>query len=325
VEAAYQKSRGEVIACALCPHNCLLKDGGRGLCGTRENQGGRLVALNYGQCTALAMDPIEKKPLYHFHPGSQILSVGTWGCNLACPFCQNWSISQGEAQSRDLSPGELVALAQREKSIGIAYTYSEPLVWYEYVFETAQRAREVGLKNLLVTNGFLNPRPWARLLPYIDGVNIDLKSLEEDFYRRIVKGKLQPVLDNILAAAESTHLELTNLLLPGLNDGREQVGSLVRWIARELGRDIPLHLSRSFPAYRWQGEPTDGEHLIEMWRKAREELDFVYIGNLDYPPGRDTYCPDCGQRLIKRGPWGVENSLIQGDCPHCGRAIPVVM
>ncbi|NLG84200.1 MAG: AmmeMemoRadiSam system radical SAM enzyme, partial [Firmicutes bacterium] len=247
-----------MVRCLLCPHACRLRDGQAGLCRVRRREGEKFYTLNYARVTALALDPIEKKPLYHFYPGSAILSAGTFGCNFACGFCQNWTISQEEAPSEVIAPAHLVALAERERdvgNIGLAYTYSEPSVWWEYVFDAAVLARERGLVNVLVTNGFLNPDPLHALLPYLDGVNMDLKGPEE-FYRRVCRGRLAPVeafAEAVLAAG--VHLELTNLLIPGYNDSEEDLRDLVDWVAG-LDPEIPLHFSRYFPQYRFTAPPT---------------------------------------------------------------------
>ncbi|MGQ9779213.1 MAG: AmmeMemoRadiSam system radical SAM enzyme, partial [Bacillota bacterium] len=246
------------MRCLLCPHGCRLQDGREGVCRVRRREGEKLFALNYGRVTALALDPIEKKPLYHFYPGSAILSAGTFGCNFACGFCQNWRISQEEAPSEFIPPARLVAMAERERAagnIGLAYTYSEPSVWWEYVLDAAVLAKERGLVNVLVTNGFLNPGPLRELLPYLDGVNMDIKGSEE-FYRRVCRGRLTPVkafAEAVLAAG--VHLELTNLIIPGYNDTEEDLQALIDWVAG-LDPEIPLHFSRYFPQYRFTAPPT---------------------------------------------------------------------
>jgi len=286
-----------------------------------------MVLLSYGQIVSVAVDPLEKKPLYHFHPGRDILSVAAVGCNLHCLFCQNWSISQGrETPASDTSPEALVDAALRAGSVGIAYTYSEPLVWFEFVRDTARLAHRKGLKNVLVTNGFLNPEPLAELLPLIDAANIDLKAMDDRFYRRICKARLEPVLAAIRQFhAAGVHLELTNLLIPGYNDDDEGIIALVDFVA-DLDSEIPLHFSAYFPAWRMDAPPTPPQTLLRALDLAVRRLPWVYLGNAAVGKGRDTVCPDCGTVLIERVGMRAD-SRLQGRpiCPGCGRTVPVVL
>jgi len=274
----------------------------------------------------MSIDPIEKKPLYHFMPGAGILSVGTYGCNLSCKFCQNWEISQREAGHRELTPGELVRLAEstQGQSVGVAYTYSEPLVWYEFVYDCARLVRERGLVNVLVTNGYINPEPFRELLPYIDAVNIDLKAFSHEFYKSVCGGDLEPVLRSIRQAYESgCHVELTTLVVPGLNDSGEEIDSLATWMA-ELSPDIPLHVSRYFPNYRMTAPPTPISILQACAEAARTRLHYVYVGNAAVPGGSDTVCPSCGTTVIRRHGYDRVEVLLSGSsCPECGAGIPV--
>ncbi|MBQ9459874.1 MAG: AmmeMemoRadiSam system radical SAM enzyme [Oscillospiraceae bacterium] len=270
--------------CALCFHRCTLDEGQTGLCRARGNRGGRIVPLNYGKVVSLALDPIEKKPLRRFRPGSMILSVGSFGCNLRCPFCQNSEISmagEGELAVRDISPEMLASLALelRERgNIGAAYTYNEPLVGYEYVLDCARAVRERGMCSVLVTNGTIEEAPWRALLPYIDAVNIDLKGFTEAWYRRL-GGDLETVKRNIALAVEFCHVEVTTLLVPGENDSEEEIRALSSWLA-SVSPDIPLHLSRFFPRYRMTDRPaTDVETVYRLAQAARGALRFVYTGN----------------------------------------------
>jgi pyruvate formate lyase activating enzyme len=322
LQTAYCQREGDKLRCLLCPHRCLLAAGKRGICRVRECTGDEIISLNYASCTSVALDPIEKKPLYHFYPGGTILSVGTWGCNLACPFCQNWSISQGEVPSRIISPEKLADLARG--SIGVAYTYSEPTVWYEYVKDAAQAVKERGLVNVLVTNGMISQEPLAELLPLIDACNIDIKAMDHDFYRRTVKGDLQTVLEAAKAAKGQCHLEITNLIIPGLNDAEGQIRALIDWVAENLGRDTPLHFSRYFPAYQWDAPPTSPDTMIKALEFGRARLDYVYLGNFPYPSGSDTYCPECRRKVLSRS-WGKVRSWLKGkECPQCGREVLLV-
>ncbi len=315
------------VACDLCPIGCRLRPGQDAPCGSRANRQGTMVLLSYGQVVSAAVDPMEKKPLYHFHPGRDILSVAAAGCNLHCRFCQNWTISQRhESPARQTTPEALVTAALQAGSVGIAYTYSEPLVWFEFVRDTAVLARRSGLKNVLVTNGFLNREPLAELLPVIDAANIDLKSMEDRFYRRICKARLEPVLDAIgQFHAAGVHLELTNLLIPGHNDADEQIRALVEFTAG-LDAEIPLHFSAYFPAWKMDAPPTPTSTLLRALEIARSRLAWVYLGNAAVNEGRDTVCPDCGEVLIKRAGFRAV-SRLEGRpvCPGCGRKVPVVL
>jgi pyruvate formate lyase activating enzyme len=275
------------VNCRLCPQNCVIKPDGIGLCGARKNIGGELYSLNYGKATSLAFDPIEKKPLYHFCPGSYILSAGTFGCNLMCPFCQNWSISRmkdGDGQYIiDVTPESLVSEALKlvkRGNIGLAFTYNEPSVWYEFVLETAGLSKSEGLKNVLVTNGFISEEPLKKLLPEIHAMNIDLKAFTQDYYKKICKGNIDDVKRTIEIASKSCHVEITTLVIPGLNDSPEEIGSLARWIST-LSPSIPLHLSRYFPAYEMDDRPPTPVEALEKARDAAfDSLKYVYLGNV---------------------------------------------
>ena len=276
----YEKIHGKRVHCHLCPYECLIPPDGKGACGVRQNVDGILYSLIYGKTTGLALDPIEKKPLYRFFPGEHILSLGTRGCNLHCDFCQNWHISQdANGPMENITSEEVVERAKLLRSFGIAYTYNEPFIWYEFVLDTAKLARQNGLKNVLVTNGFVNCGPLEEMLPYIDAMNIDLKAFDEDFYVKVCKGMLKPVLDVIKISAEACHVELTNLIIPTLNDSEGSVRKMVDWIYSNLGPEVPLHLSRYFPCYNMDIEITPMETLKRAERIAKEKLKYVYIGN----------------------------------------------
>ena len=271
-------------ACGLCHHRCSLEEGGIGFCRARENRGGEIVSRNYGKLTSLALDPIEKKPLMRFFPGSRILSAGSFGCNFRCPFCQNSAISMScgdDVRTFDCQPGELVdrALELRGRgSIGIAYTYNEPLVGYEYVYDCAKLARSRGLRNVVVTNGCINGGPFDALLEHIDAMNIDLKSFTQRFYS-MVRGDLETVKRNIAAAVPRCHVELTTLIIPGENDSEEEMDGLSAWVA-SLSPDIPLHISRFFPRHEMQNKPpTPVKTVYDLAGAARKHLRYVYTGN----------------------------------------------
>jgi pyruvate formate lyase activating enzyme len=285
----------------------------------RVNEGGALYAATYERVTSAAMDPIEKKPLYHFHPGSRILSLGSRGCNFACKFCQNWQISQTDAGTSRLPAAEAVAMAEREGSIGIAYTYNEPLIWFEYVLETAALARERGLVNVLVTNGYVEAEPLAELLPLIDGINMDIKSLRPAFYKDICRGTLEPVLRNAEAAARQTHLEVTTLVIPEHNDSDEELADLASWIADHLGEGTPAHLSAYFPRYQLKAPPTPPETLERAYEIFTRRLRHVYLGNVVGRSGSDTCCHECGARLVARRGYHTQVvGLEDGRCAACG-------
>ena len=315
----YVKEEDEAVHCLLCPQDCHIKKGRAGFCGIRRNIDGRLIAAMYGEVSAVQMDPIEKKPLYHFFPGREIFSIGTLGCNFRCKFCQNWHLVEAKVSVEELSPEDAVKAALGGKSIGIAYTYNEPFIWYEYVFDTAKLAREKGLKNVLVTNGFVNPEPLKELLPFIDAMNIDLKFIQDELYHRYSSGTLGPVLETIKVSCKSCHVEITNLLITDVNDSPDQVRGVVDFVS-SVGRNIPLHFSRYFPNYRMDNPPTPVNRLIDAYNIGTEKLDYVYAGNVSIPHGSDTLCPDCKAILIRRNYYRVEIlHLKDGKCGKCGR------
>ena len=277
----YEKLEAKKVNCHLCPYECTIAPGRKGACGVRVNKDGILYSEVYGKTTGIALDPIEKKPLYHYHPGEHILSIGTKGCNFHCDFCQNWHISQVlDAPTTDITSEEVIRKAEQVKSFGIAYTYNEPFIWYEFVFDTAKLAKKSGLENVLVTNGFVNLEPLEQMLPYIDAMNIDLKALDENFYIKICKGRMRPVLEVIKRSVKSCHVELTNLIIPTLNDSEEMIRKMVDWIYDNVGPEVPLHMSRYFPCYNMSIPPTPVETLEMAGDIARKKLKYVYLGNM---------------------------------------------
>ena len=314
------------VVCVLCPHECVIAEGKSGRCLGRKNTGGRLEAASYGEVVSIAVDPIEKKPLYHFLPGSEILSVATYGCNLRCPFCQNSEISQQVAPSRHVEPDELLALAKHHGTPAVAYTYNEPCIWFEYLIDAGRLMHAAGIRNVLVTNGMLNPEPLAELLPLVDAMNIDLKSIRPEFYRDYVQGDLDTVLDTIRAATKVCHVELTNLLIPGRNDSEADIGDLVDFVS-SLGRETVLHFSRYFPRHRASEPSTPAATLERAAAIAREKLDYVYLGNVaTRPEDRDTFCPKCRNRLVERSNYaGRIVGIKDGKCASCGRRADVVV
>jgi len=311
------------LVCEICPRYCKLKSGQTGICQGRKNVDGQLLAVNYGRAASAAMDPIEKKPLYHFHLGTQILSAGPNSCNFNCKFCQNCEISQFTVPTEKVTPSRLADLAKSSNSIGLAYTYTEPLMWYEFLLDCAAEFKKRGMVDVLVTNGYINPRPFAKLIPFIDAMNIDLKSIENDFYRKLCGGvELQPVLDTITAAYKAgIHIELTQLLIPGANDSEAQITKTVEWIAA-LGKDIPLHFSRYFPRYKYIAPATPVETLKKAFRIASQKLEWVYIGNAALTEGNNSYCPHCGTMLVERYGYSVKAVKLTGDrCGNCERKV----
>ncbi len=282
MEALYYTHEGERVRCGLCAHHCLIAKSHRGRCGSRYYDGEKLLALNAGQCTSAALDPIEKKPLIYFHPGSLIVSLGSWGCNFTCPFCQNWTISQEEAPSREMTPQDAAALAKRyvpQGNIGLAYTYNEPTLSYEFILPTAKLIKEIGLCNVMVSNGYIAAAPRQELLPYIDAWNIDLKGFSERFYQKMCGASLRPVLETIEAAAAVSHVEVTTLIIPGENDSPEEMDAEARWLAA-ISPDLPLHLSRYFPRWHWTAPATPMATLQKLRAVASQYLHFVYLGNV---------------------------------------------
>ncbi len=318
----YEKKEDNLVKCKLCPHGCVIKEGDLGVCRVRKNVGGSLISLNYGKIASYAYDPIEKKPLYHFYPGSNILSIGTYGCNLKCDFCQNWEISQKKSMAIEIEDQDILLLAKARGSIGIAYTYNEPSISYEYVFHMCKLMKDRGLKNVLVTNGYINEEPLKELLPYVDAMNIDLKAIKEDFYTKICKGKLEPVLKTIKMAAKQVHVEVTNLIIDGLNSSEDEIEYLASWLA-EIDENIPLHLNKYFPAYKMDLPPTSYDTLMKAKKIAQKHLRYVYIGNV-MGIDRNTYCPSCSIELVNRTTIGQVTGIKDGKCSNCGHKINVI-
>ena len=316
------------VICRLCAHECRIAEGKTGICRVRKNVGGELFSLNSDRVVAAHIDPIEKKPLYHFLPGSRSFSVAAMGCNFSCRFCQNHAISMVDEetaiQGDAVAPEQLVALAKEHNARSIAYTYTEPTVFFELVLETARRARAAGIRNVLVSNGYLTSRALALLGPFLDGANIDLKAFSDGFYRKYCSARLQPVLETIAAVkAMGIWLEVTTLLIPGLNDEPRQIAELVGFL-RGLDRDIPWHVSRFFPQYHMEDiPPTDAESICRYLRLAEDGgLHFPYGGNLPDSRWSHTLCPQCRGMLIERSGYHARIvGLHEGACRSCGAAV----
>ncbi len=314
--------------CELCPRACALKEDQTGFCGVRRNQGGRLHTAVFGT-SGLCMDPVEKKPLYHFLPGTEVLSFGTVGCNLGCVFCQNWGLSRSVDSSRlkAARPEDIARIAMEEACSGVAFTYNEPIISAEYCLEVAQACREAGLKTLAVTAGYISGKAREDFFRGMDGANVDLKGFSEAFYQQYCQARLEPVLETLeyLARETDVWLEITNLLIPGANDTPKELESLTAWIAAHLGADTPLHLSAFHPDHQLLDRPPTPAATQRRARKiAREQgLRYVYLGNIRDVEGSTTFCPGCGIALIARDGFRITSySLKHGACPGCGTDIP---
>jgi len=321
------------VACELCPRRCVIPEGGAGDCRIRVNLGGKLRATTYGRPSAIHIDPMEKKPLFHFHPGTSVFSIATAGCNLHCLNCQNWQLSQRGGEEMEqiyrADPPEVVKAAKEQGCKSLAYTYSDPVVFYEYVYDTSAIARREGLNNTYHTAGYINPKPLRRLCGLLDASNTDLKAFDDGFYRRVTGATLRPVLDTLVTLREEgVWLEVTNLVIPTLNDDLAMIRRMASWMCDELGPDTPLHLSRFQPQYRMRNlPPTPVEALDRARREALDAgLHYVYIGNVPGHEANSTYCPSDGTILIRRvGFMVVENKLTaDGRCPTCNQKIPGV-
>ncbi|OHB63555.1 MAG: AmmeMemoRadiSam system radical SAM enzyme [Planctomycetes bacterium RBG_13_62_9] len=316
------------VQCELCPKGCIIGPGQSGQCRVRVNVDGVLRTVVYGYPCTINIDPMEKKPLFHFLPGTPVLSLATVGCNLHCKNCQNWEISQAnpeDSQAVACPPAKVVALTKQYNCASIAYTYTEPIVYYEYTCDTARLARQAGIRNALVTAGYVNEPPWRELLQYVDAARVDLKSMSDAFYRDVCSATLKPV-QNALVVAKSmgVHVEVVNLVIPTLNDKPEQIRELVQWVRVNLGAETPLHFSGFTPMYRMQHLPPTSPGSLESARNIAlaEGLKHVYIGNRRSEKGQNTYCPGCNALLIERvGYTIVQNRMAAGRCPDCGREI----
>ncbi|MGC9123616.1 MAG: AmmeMemoRadiSam system radical SAM enzyme [Thermoplasmata archaeon] len=330
-EAMYYEKLNGKVRCLLCPHRCIIDNGKYGICNVRKNIDGKLYSMVYGKVSAMAMDPIEKKPLFHYYPGDYIFSLSTVGCNLKCLHCQNWEISQATVESsylREFTPEEIVEMAISENSRGIAWTYNEPTIWYEFNYETSKIAKSKGLYNVYVTNGYINEEPLKEISKYVEAMNIDVKGFTDEFYRKVTSARLEPVLRTVeLANKLGIHVELTYLIIPTLNDKIEDIDRFTKWVYDVFGEDGIVHFSRFHPDYRLLNLPeTPRETLIKAYNKAKENgLKYVYIGNLWEEEYETTYCPGCNAPLIRRSGYRIriENLTKDGRCKICGRKIKI--
>lgn len=313
--------------CILCPKGCNLNPGETGNCNVRQNLDGQIVCITYNKPCSMNIDPIEKKPLYHVLPGSNIFSVGTAGCNQHCKQCQNWQISQASPISgQTFEALEITSTAIKEKCPAIAYTYAEPLVSYEYTLECCRRAAERGIKNILVTGAYFNPEPLRKICRFIDAANVDLKSFSDDFYRDVCDARLKPVLKALTVMKQcGVFIEITNLLIPTLNDSDEEIKKLCSWVIEHLGEQTPIHFSRFFPQYKLKHLPPTPIETIQRARSIAMDagLQFVYVGNMADRVGESTFCPACGSLIVERSGYQVyQNRIKDGSCPDCFKAIP---
>jgi len=327
----YKKLEEGRIECQLCPQACTVADAERGTCGARENRGGTYFTLVHSLACSIHADPIEKKPFFHVMPGELAFSYATAGCNVECKFCQNWEISQfrpEQVQSIYLPPEALVEAAKRAGARLTAATYSEPVIFWEYVRDAARAAKKAGLAPTVVSNGFIKEAPLREVLPLLRAVKVDLKSFRDEFYRDQLRGRLEPVLKTLeIIRGADVWLEIVVLLIPTLNDSEREIRDLSKWVKSNLGPDVPIHFTRFHPTYRLTGLPPTPVAILERsWKIARAEgLNYVYLGNLPTHPAENTTCPGCGEVLIRRLGFKIlENRLEQGSCPACDRTIPGV-
>ncbi len=322
--AEYWNLKEDKVECSLCPRGCIIAEGKKGFCRGRENIKGKLYAINYGRYTSIAVDPIEKKPLYHFYPSSDILSIGGLGCNLGCNFCQNWHISHSEAEVDYITPEKLIDLLIKRypASIGIAFTYNEPLIWFEFIKDCSVLLRKYGKKVVLVSNGYINPVPFFALAPFIDAMNIDLKGFSEEFYHKYCLGKLSPVMETITSAYKlGIWVEVTLLLIPSANDSENEVREMCNWLS-SVSNEIPFHISRYFPNYKLDYSPTAISRMKEVYKIAKEKLKYVYLGNVPDLYYNSTRCPECDSLLISRVGYDVKIENLSGrKCLNCGQKI----
>ncbi len=326
-EALYWKSiNDKIVQCTLCPNFCVLKPDEYGKCKARQNINGKLYTLVYAKPCSIALDPIEKKPLYHFLPGNEALSIATAGCNLHCKHCQNWEISQAfvwQVPFEKVSPESIVEHAKQAGVKIISYTYTEPTIFYEYMLDIAKIAKKEKIKNVMVTNAYINPEPLKELLKYMDAANIDLKSMKPEFYEQICDARLQPILEAIKIMHKKIWIEITNLIIPTLNDSDEDINSIIQFV-KSLNKDVPLHFTAFWPAYKLEHlPPTEESTLLKAREKAIEQgLRYVYAGNIHNIETNTTYCWKCGKPVIRRiGFMVIENALKKGKCSYCNATI----
>jgi len=327
----YERLPKDMVRCKVCPRMCYIKPGGRGFCKVRVNREGKLYLLNYAALTAMSVDPVEKKPLFHFWPGSATFSISSFSCSFTCPWCQNWEIAHaepGSVQTWEVAAEEVVKRTKRYGCRSISYTYNEPIIWYEYVLDTAKLARREGIFNVLVTNGYISPEALEELGPYIDAANVDIKGFNKQFYYKYCKADLDDVLKATeLMVKKGIHVEVTGLIIPGLNDNFKEIEKMTEWVLQALGPETPVHFSQFYPMYKMTHlKATPVSTLLKATEIAKTTgLRYVYVGNVPGHEGENTYCPACHEKLVGR--WGFNitfwNLTPEMKCPRCGEAIPI--
>jgi pyruvate formate lyase activating enzyme len=332
MESRYQEQIDEETArCIICPRMCTLSKGAKGFCGTKENRGGKIFNLTYGLLSAISVDPIEKKPLAHFYPGSLSLSISSVGCSFTCPWCQNWHLSTAKPDTalKRVPPDYVVDMAHRQECTSISYTYNEPLINLDYVEDTARLAKKEGVKNVLVTNGYVSMKALSRVVDVIDAANVDWKGFSEEFYRKHCSADLQSVLDSTVEMhKKGVHVEVTFLIIPETNDGEDEARKMAKYLVDRLGPDVPLHLSRFYPQYKFSHLPqTPIETLLRARKAAKEEgVHYVYVGNVPGKGYEDTVCPKCGKTVVGRVGYDITAWHLDEEkhCEKCGTPIPIV-
>lgn len=315
------------LECTLCPHYCKLAAGKSGICGVRKNTGEKIELLTYGVISGYSLDPVEKKPLYHFFPGHNVLSIGSYGCNMKCDFCQNFNISQKIPESLfpEATPLKIVMAAiAAENNIGVAFTYNEPIIWFEFMRDTSLLSKSEGLYTVMVSNGYVNSEPLSEIIQFIDAFNIDLKAFNNNFYRKLTGSDIEPVKNSLKQIArEGKHLEVTTLIIPGQNDKESEMQLQSEWIAGELGKNVPLHLSKYFPMHKRDNPATSQETLSSLFEIASKNLNHVYMGNTVSDSGQNTCCPECGQTVTIRSGYNTRllNLDSKGRCTKCRKLV----
>ena len=325
----WETGQGNKIKCTLCPRYCLIGPGQSGFCYIRKNIDGKLYAIGYGKPLGFAIDPIEKKPLSHFYPGTEILSFGTAGCNMGCKFCQNWSMTKArldDSRSQYASPQDVVNLALKYRVPSIAYTYNEPVIFGEYIIDISRLARQNGIKSVMVTNGYIDPEARKEVYEFVDAANVDLKAFTEAFYYKLTSAHLQPVLDTLLWLHNETNvwIEITTLLIPDENDSDGEISAMCEWILNNLDADVPLHFTAFHPDFRMRDKSVTRASVLLRARDIalKAGIKYCYVGNVHDPKAQSTFCPDCGKELISRDWHAVHfNYIKEGKCPYCGYEI----